>query len=250
MQRTSLTALAAVLIASGSVFASAFAQQAPPSSQPGAAPAPPPADHRKLAERMIYPASRETRGQAPGSFVLRTGRDASPLGQMPGGMWWKSQETITKLNLTPDQQKRIDDTFRQNRLQLIDLKASLEKEQINLEPILNAPALDSNKAMAEISKIADMRAELEKSHARMLLGIRGILTTEQWTKLQGDYRERSMHVFGPAGFTMPAIDIPAMDVQGFKTKGVHVPAMTIPQVNVDLSGLDLPTLDDLDIEVF
>lgn len=108
----------------------------------------------------------------------------SDLNIVPSGTWWRYPETIKDLNLTPDQQHRMEDIFRQNRLQLIDLKASLEKEQINLEPYLNTNPPNTDKAMAEISRIADLRADLEKANARMLLGLRAQLTADQWTRLQ------------------------------------------------------------------
>jgi Spy/CpxP family protein refolding chaperone len=117
------------------------------------------------------------------------------MGIVPPGTWWRNPNTIASLSLTADQQKKMDEIFRQNRLQLIDIKASLEKEQINLEPLLNANPVDSTKALAEIGKIAELRADLEKADAKMLLGLRALLTADQWTKLQADqhsHHERPM----------------------------------------------------------
>ncbi len=109
-------------------------------------------------------------------------------GEMRGpggyGMWWSNPEVIARLAITPDQQKKIEDIFVQSRVQLIDLHATLEKEQLLLEPVLNANPVDQPKALAQIDKIADTRAALEKTNARMLLSIRGVLTPEQWTKLR------------------------------------------------------------------
>jgi Spy/CpxP family protein refolding chaperone len=111
-------------------------------------------------------------GMHPGSRIV------------PPGEWWKNPDVIQKLTLTEDQQKKMDGIFQQSRLQLIDLKANLEKQEVLLEPMLNANPPDSAKALAQIGKVADARAELEKTNAKMLLGIRSILTTDQWTKLQ------------------------------------------------------------------
>jgi Spy/CpxP family protein refolding chaperone len=122
---------------------------------------------------------RDGRGQGHGFGPEHGGL----MGILPPGMWWKNPEIVTKLSLTADQQTKMDDIFRQNRLQLVDVKASLEKEQINLEPLLNANPVDTNKALTEISKIADLRAGLEKANAKMLLGLRAVLTADQWTKL-------------------------------------------------------------------
>jgi Spy/CpxP family protein refolding chaperone len=77
----------------------------------------------------------------------------------------------------------MDGIFEQSRLQLIDLKANVEKQNAMLEPLLSANPPDTTKAMAQIDKVAEARAELEKADAKMLLGIRGVLTPDQWTKL-------------------------------------------------------------------
>ncbi len=114
------------------------------------------------------------------------------MGILPPGMWWKSPDVIARLGLTADQQKKMEEIFRQSRLQLVDLKASLDKEQINLEPLLNATPLDQGRTLAEISRIADLRADLEKANAKMLLGLRGVLTADQWTKVHDHHREGMM----------------------------------------------------------
>jgi hypothetical protein len=112
-------------------------------------------------------------------------------------MWWKNPDLVQKLALTADQQKRMDDIFQQSRLQLIDLKANLEKQEVTLEPMLDANPPDTNKILAQIDKTAQARAELEKGNARMLLGIRNVLTPDQWTKLQSE--RRVIKFKGPGG---------------------------------------------------
>jgi Spy/CpxP family protein refolding chaperone len=102
----------------------------------------------------------------------------------PEGMWWKNPMVVQRLSLTADQTKKMDDIFQQSRLQLIDLKADVEKAQVMLEPMLSANPLDVPRASAQIDKVAQARADLEKANAKMLLGIRGVLTPDQWTKLR------------------------------------------------------------------
>lgn len=104
------------------------------------------------------------------------------------GMWWKNPEVAARIGLTAEQQKRIGDLFLQSRVQLIHMHASLQEEQLLLEPLLDATPLDEAKAMAQIDKIADTRADLEKANAKMLLDIRGVLTADQWTKLRNHPR--------------------------------------------------------------
>ena len=78
-----------------------------------------------------------------------------------------------KLSLNSDQQKKMDDIFQQNRLRLIDLTATLQKEEITLEPLLGADAPDEAKILSQIDRVAQARAELEKANARFLLGFTG-----------------------------------------------------------------------------
>jgi Spy/CpxP family protein refolding chaperone len=113
----------------------------------------------------------------------------------PPGMWWKNPDLVQKLSLSADQQKRMDDIFQQSRLQLIDLKANVEKQEVMLEPMLAANPPDTNKVLSQIDRVASARAELEKANARMLLGIRGVLSTDQWTKLQAQRRDNQRFRF-------------------------------------------------------
>jgi Spy/CpxP family protein refolding chaperone len=110
-------------------------------------------------------------------------------------MWWHNPDLVQKLTLTPDQLKRMDDIFQQNRAQLMDLRSNLEKQEQLMGPMLAADQPDTNKILAQIDHTAQARAELEKANARMLLGIRNILTPDQWSKLQAAEREnRRMHM--------------------------------------------------------
>lgn len=102
----------------------------------------------------------------------------------PPGRWWNNPEMAQKLALNSDQQKKMDDIFQQNRLKLIDLNATLQKEEVTLEPLVSADSPDETRILAQIDKVAQARAELEKANARFLLGIRRVLTPDQWKKLQ------------------------------------------------------------------
>ena len=105
---------------------------------------------------------------------------------MAGGRWWSQPATVQKLGLTADQQKKMDDIFQQNRLRLIDLNATAQREEVTMEPLMAAETPDEPKILAQIDKIAQARAELEKANARFLLGIRRVLTPEQWKKLEAE----------------------------------------------------------------
>ena len=116
------------------------------------------------------------------------------------GRWWSNPEMAQKLGLSADQVKRMDDVFQQYRLQLIDLNATLQKQELILEPLVSADQPDEQKILAQIDRVVQARAELEKANARMLLGVRRILTQDQWQKLKADAPQPQPR---PAGEPIP-----------------------------------------------
>ena len=95
-----------------------------------------------------------------------------------------SLPAVQKLDLTAEQRKNIDDIFQQHRLKLIDLEAALQKEDLILEPLVAAVPPDDAKVLAQIDRVAQARAELEKANSRMLWQVRRVLTPDQWKQLQ------------------------------------------------------------------
>lgn len=106
------------------------------------------------------------------------------------GRWWDNPNVAQQIGLTDDQKKKMDDIFQQHKLQLIDLKAAVEKQEAIMEPLVQADQPDEAKILSQIDAIAQARAELEKANARMLLGIRTVLTPDQWKKVRAVVHER------------------------------------------------------------
>ena len=106
------------------------------------------------------------------------------------GRWWDKPEVAQQVGITDDQKKQMDDIFQQNRLQLIDLHAALEKQEVLLRPMIEADQPDEQKVLSQIDAIAQARADLEKANARMLFSIRKVLTPDQWKKLQALAQQR------------------------------------------------------------
>ena len=184
---------------------------------------------------------------------MNQGRGGWGVGMRPGfgigppGIWWHNSDLIQKLALTPDQQKRMDDILQQSRLQLVDLRANVEKQELLMEPMLAANPPDTNKILAQIDRTAQARAALEKANAKMLLGIRNVLTPDQWTKLQAEERDnRRMRMRrgdmpgspgGPGG--------PGGPGESGKPEGISFPAGPHGQHNADETMVDLVANVDL-----
>ena len=104
--------------------------------------------------------------------------------QSAQGRFWNKPRLVEKLKLTDVQRKEFDDIYLEHREKLIDLRANLQKAELALEPLVSDSQPNETKILAQIDKVAQARAELEKANAAFLLAIRGKLTAEQWTELQ------------------------------------------------------------------
>jgi Spy/CpxP family protein refolding chaperone len=100
------------------------------------------------------------------------------------GRWWNNPTVVEKLKLTEDQRKAMDGILQQHREKLIDLRASLEKAELAMEPMMREDQPNEAAAIAQIDKVAQARAELEKANARFLFALRAKLTPEQWKQVQ------------------------------------------------------------------
>ncbi len=106
------------------------------------------------------------------------------------GKWWKNSEIVRELQLSEAQTNQIEQTFLEQRLKLIDLRAELEKQEARLQPLIEADQPDESKVSAQIDQVLAARGRLEKANALMMLSIRRVLSVEQWKKLQAIQQER------------------------------------------------------------
>jgi Spy/CpxP family protein refolding chaperone len=131
---------------------------------------PPPAEGPST--QMAAPMAGRPGGRGPG------------MGHLAPGKWWKDSALMQKIGVSDEQVQKIEKIFQDHRLQLIDLHAALEKQEAILEPLVEADQPDEGQVIAQIDKVAQARASLEKSNAQMLLAIRRVLTVDQWKKLR------------------------------------------------------------------
>jgi len=113
------------------------------------------------------------------------------------GEWWNNPRTVEQLKLTDDQRKAMDSILMEHRKTLIDLKASLEKAELGMQPLLSADQPNETQVLAQIDKVAQARADLEKANARFLLGLRRKLTPDQWKQLQELHSNHESHGWAP-----------------------------------------------------
>ncbi|HEV2326350.1 MAG TPA: Spy/CpxP family protein refolding chaperone [Terracidiphilus sp.] len=120
-----------------------------------------------------------------------------------GGRFWDNPRVATVLKITPDQQKAMDDILFQHREKLIDLRANLQKAELDMEPLMNADEPNRTAIEAQIDKVVAARAALEKANSNFLLDIRMKLTPDQWKQIKSFRAEARVHgmhrEWGPGG---------------------------------------------------
>jgi Spy/CpxP family protein refolding chaperone len=115
------------------------------------------------------------------------------------GRWWNNPKMIERLKLTDDQRKAFDQILLDHREKLIDLRANVEKAELAMEPLVRSDQPNEGAILAQIDKLAQARAELEKANARYLLALRSKLTPEQWKQVQEFRANRGREGWGPGG---------------------------------------------------
>lgn len=143
-----------------------------------------------LAVAGVLMASGIAGAQAPGDgpgmrqgFAMHRPPMERALG-MAGGQFWNNPNVVKQLNLTDDQRKAMDGILQDHRMKLIDLQANLERAEVAMGPLLKADTPDRAQIEAQIDKVVQARAALEKANSLFLLDLRMQLKPEQWKQLQ------------------------------------------------------------------
>ncbi len=109
---------------------------------------------------------------------------------MAEGKWWKNPGVVAELGLTPEQSTEIEKVFVRSRSKLIDLKADLEKKQLDLQVAMEDKTADRGAVEKKIESVENARAALQKTRALMILDMKQILKPAQWERLVQMHQER------------------------------------------------------------
>jgi Spy/CpxP family protein refolding chaperone len=101
--------------------------------------------------------------------------------ETPPGKWWKRPRVVQVLKITPEQQDKLEEIFARNRRSFVDLKAEVEKSQIDVEELVAKKDSDPKKVSAAIDALEQSRSKLRKAMAMMFLEQKNVLTQQQWT---------------------------------------------------------------------
>ena len=131
---------------------------------------------------------REIEGGLPSASVQQGGatmRGGVQLG--PPSRWWDDKHYAKTLHLRPDQKKRMDGLFDENRANLVNRYAALQLEEQKMETLSHAQTLDEAALFAQIDRVSQARADLEKATTHLMLQVRKEMDADQIVRLE-DYR--------------------------------------------------------------
>lgn len=92
---------------------------------------------------------------------------------------WNFKRLQSKLNLSDTQKEQIEKLRTDHQKTMIDLRAELEKAQIELRELTSKPDFTRNDFLAAQNKIADFRKEIQLSHANHRMDVLDLMTKDQ-----------------------------------------------------------------------
>lgn len=116
-------------------------------------------------------------------LTLAMSVSAAPL---PPGKWWRRPEFATNLQLTTDQQVRLDMIFRMAANDLIDLRADAEKTSIAIRSELDHEQINRENLRKLAAKLSETQGKLFDKELMMLVDMRAVLSNEQWGRLRNE----------------------------------------------------------------
>ncbi len=136
------------------------------------------------------PAAAQTAiAQAPvpsenGQLVISTRGGKNLFYRREMGKWWQDSDVAKKLQLSDKQISQLDQVFFQHRLKLIDDTASMEKEDLKLQNLLDADTPDEGQVNSQVDAVLNARGDLEREFTSMNLDTRKVLSVQQWRQLK------------------------------------------------------------------
>jgi Spy/CpxP family protein refolding chaperone len=89
-----------------------------------------------------------------------------------------------RLELSADQQAKLEDAVHASQLARVDLRARKERAQLELKHLLGQTSLDAKAIGKAVDALNASEGELRRNRVDLVLAVRGILTEAQWKECQ------------------------------------------------------------------
>ena len=118
------------------------------------------------------------------AMLVWTSAPHATQGKAPPGAqgfkWWQSETYKKQLGLTAEQTRRMEEIFQKALPTLKVQKTSLDDAEEKFEKLIQRG--EDTAVMEQLNLVEAARADLNKTRAVMLLGMRKVLTLDQWAK--------------------------------------------------------------------
>ena len=104
----------------------------------------------------------------------------STLPAAQGFKWWQNDTYKKELGLTTEQTRRLEEIFQKAMPTLKEQKTALDQAEDKFEKLVERG--DDKEVMEQVNLVEAARADLNKTRTLMLLGMRKVLTRDQWAK--------------------------------------------------------------------
>lgn len=97
----------------------------------------------------------------------------------------QGKHMVKALNLTPDQEKKVQELNFQHQKAMVDVKAKIEKNQIELKKIVLDGNIDEKKLLQLTSETSKLQAEMKEMGVKKWIEINKLLDKDQkeiWAK--------------------------------------------------------------------
>ncbi|GEM_PF-1826859 len=125
--------------------------------------------------------------------------------ELPLGKWWTIEKIAEPMNLTKEMKDKLDGLYLETRSRLIDLKSSVEREQLNLDRLMMKDPLSETEVMAQFKKLDAARSALNAERFHHVVQERAIIGIDRFQRLEKLFREMrpKRAPGGPGGPGMP-----------------------------------------------
>ena len=127
-----------------------------------------------------------------GLFILFAGEcllaQAGLKDTLPG-KWWTKKPIINALNLSVEQQSKIEACWARRNKVLFGQQEELRKRQQELADLVARDSIDETAAMKLLDEVQQLRVNLERNTFLMRIQIKNLLTPEQQRKTE-EFAER------------------------------------------------------------
>jgi len=107
----------------------------------------------------------------------------------PPGKWWYNQKVVQNLNLTQAEVRQLDQLYVDSHRKLIELKNAVEREQFELDTLLEKKTVDDAKVREQFKRLERARTDLADERLSFVIRVREIIGAERFQELKTSYKK-------------------------------------------------------------